>query len=146
MTPPESAPIDQTDDPSTRPPLRAGDWLWRPWYAKLWWIAIPIYWAPAGGPTQIDAIAGFYSSGYALVTNLFFLPITAGLLLGFGYLRRLFAEGEAAPFRYDFGMGTYRKPGFPQPTMDEFNPRSGPRWIGNRARDRAFEEHRRNFR
>ncbi|PKP95782.1 MAG: hypothetical protein CVT74_18665 [Alphaproteobacteria bacterium HGW-Alphaproteobacteria-13] len=25
----------------------AADWLWRPWYAKLWWAAIPIYWAAA---------------------------------------------------------------------------------------------------
>ena len=25
----------------------AADWLWRPWYAKLWRATIPIYWAVA---------------------------------------------------------------------------------------------------
>lgn len=125
--------------------LRPLDWIWRPWYAKLWWVAIPIYWAPAGGPTRIAAIADFYASGYAIVTNILFLPLTAGLLLGFGYLRRLFAEGEPAPYHYDYDVGEYRKPGFPHPGFDEFDPRSGPLWIGNRARDEILEQHQRAF-
>lgn len=126
--------------------LGLGDYLWRPWYAKLWWIAIPIYWAPAGGPTRIAAIADFYSSGYATITNLLFLPITASVVLGFRYLRRLFAGGEPASYWYDYDVGKYRNPGFPHPSVDEFNPRSGLLWIGNRASDEMIEEHRRNFR
>lgn len=145
--------MNQIDDTTQEqsPTAAAGDsrvldWIWHPWYAKLWWIAIPIYWAPAGGPTRIAAIADFYSSGYAVVTNLFFLPLTAGLLLGFGYLRRLFAEGEPAPGWYDYDVGAYRKPGAPHRSVDEFDPGSGPLWIGNRFSDEVFEEHRRNFR
>lgn len=115
--------------------LRAADYLWRPWYAKLWWAAILIYWMPAGGPTRIAWLAEFYESGYAVIPNLIFLPITALLALGFGYFRRLFAEGTPVEPRFDIGYGTRRRPGRPHPTMDEFDPRSGPRWIGNRPYD-----------
>ncbi|WP_447725658.1 hypothetical protein [Sphingomonas koreensis] len=137
---PEQSPTDAAGG------LRLSNWIWHPWYAKLWWIAIPIYWAPAGGPTRIAAIAEFYSSGHAVATNIIFLPVTAGLVLGFGYLRRLFAEGDPAPYLYDYDVGDYRKPGAPHRSVDEFDLGSGPLWIGNRARNRVFEEHRRNFR
>ena len=146
MAPPESDPVGLPESLPPRPSLRASDWLWRPWYAKLWWIAIPIYWAPAGGPTRVAAIADFYSSGYAIVTNLMFLPLTAGLLLGFGYIRRLLAEGESAPHWYDYKAGEYREPWYPRRLLDEYDPGSGSLWIGNRARNRVLEEHRRNFR
>jgi hypothetical protein len=130
---------EKTDGGELRPPLRAGDWLWRPWYAKLWWVAIPIYWAPAGGPTRIAAISDFYESAYALVPNLVFLPLTAALILGFGYLRRLFDEGEQVDLYDEANFLTKRRVGFPHPTMDEFNPRSGPRWIGNHTRKRLHQ-------
>jgi hypothetical protein len=114
---------------------RASDYFWKPWYAKLWWAAIPLYWAPAGGPTRIAWLADFYESGYAVVTNIVFLPVTALLILGFGYFRRRLDEGEPVDPYIDFGDGTRRLPGLPHPIMDEFNPRSGPRWIGNHGRD-----------
>ncbi len=114
--------------------LRLGDYLWQPWYAKIWWSAIPLYWLPAGGPTRISLLADYYDSGYAAIPNMIFLPVTAGLVLGFGYLRRLFAEGQPADPNFDVGYGTRRGYGMPHPTMDEFDPRSGPRWIGNHAR------------
>src|SRR3546814_2791775 len=41
---------------------RASNYLWRPWYAKLWWAAIPIYWLPAGSPFGFDFLADFYRS------------------------------------------------------------------------------------
>ncbi|MBO9579580.1 MAG: hypothetical protein J7498_01660 [Sphingobium sp.] len=121
-----------------RLPLRAADYLWRPWFAKLWWVAIPIYWMPAGGPTRIAALADFYASGYAAIFNIVFLPVTAMLVLGFGYLRRLFDENPPAELRYGRDYSVLRRYGLPHPTMDEFDPRSGPRWIGNRARDRLI--------
>ncbi len=135
MTTSKTPQMDDDADQLPPTPLRARDWLWRPWYAKLWWAAILLYWLPAGGPTRIDALADFYQSRYASISNLVFLPVTALLVLGFGYLRRLFDEGEPADFREDLGFGSRRKPGMPHPTMDEFNPRSGPRWIGNRPFD-----------
>ena len=124
---------DQTETPLVRSCAR--DWLWHPWYAKLWWVAIPLYWLPAGGPTRVDALADFYESGYAMVTNLVFMPITALLVLGFGYFRRLLAYGEPVDINEDIGFGTRRKPGRPVLTMDRYDPRSGPLWIGNRPLD-----------
>jgi hypothetical protein len=116
------------------PPLRIGDYLWRPWYAKAWWIAIPLYWLPAG-TTFGPAMQSFYFSGLGIATNIIFTPITAGLILGFGYLRRLSAEGEPADPWYDYDVGEYRQPGMPHPFVDELDPRSGPLWIGNRMRN-----------
>ena len=112
--------------------LRVSDYLWRPWYAKVWWAAIPIYWLPAGGPTWISALAGFYESGWALLPNILFIPITAFLVLGFGYFRRLFADAELFDDMDEEELLDGRRPGRPSPTMDMFNPRSGPLWIGNR--------------
>lgn len=115
--------------------LRASDYLWKPWYAKLWWAAIPLYWAPAGGPTRIAWLADFYESGYAVVTNIVFLPVTALFILGFRYFRWLLDEGESVEPRIDVGYGSRHHYGIPHPAMDESNPRSGPNWIGNRGRD-----------
>lgn len=116
-------------------PLRASNWLWRPWYAKLWWVAIPLYWLPAGSAMRVDALASFYDSGWAMISNMIFLPITALIVLGFGYFRELLAKGQPAYGVYDYDVGETRKAGFPHPSMDEFDPRSGPRWIGNRPFD-----------
>jgi hypothetical protein len=136
MSPDSATNADEPINPTEAAiPLRAADYLWRPRYAKLWWVAILIYWMPAGGPTRIAWLADFYEGGYAVIPNLIFLPITALLVLGFGYFRRLFAEGTPAEPRFDIGYGSRRHPGRPHPTMDEFDPRSGPRWIGNRPYD-----------
>ena len=136
----ETSSDDQVpDEPVELPaPLRASDYLWKPWFAKLWWAAIPLYWAPAGGPTRIARLADFYESGYAVFASIVFLPVTAVLILGFGYFRRRLNEGEAVDPYMDFGDGNRRLPGLPHPTMDEFNPRSGPLWIGNHGRDKLL--------
>ena len=116
------------------PLLCLGDHFWKPWYAKAWWISIPIYWAPAG--TDMGApLRDFYTSGFAVPTNIIFLPITAGMILGFGYLRRLLTEGESADPWHDCDVGEYRRPGMPHPFMDELDPRSDSLWIGNRTRN-----------
>src|SRR5688572_22682039 len=73
---------------------RAVDYLWRPWYAKVWWAAIPIYWLPAGSAFGIGFLADFYTSGAGLYLNLVFLPVTALIVLGFGFARR-WRESEA---------------------------------------------------
>lgn len=116
----------------TRQRSRARDYFWRPWYAKAWWLAIPVYWLPAGGPTRIDALAGFYESGWAILPNIVFIPITALLVLGFGYCKRLYAEAEPFDEMDEEDLLGRGQPGRPSPTMDMFNPRSGPLWIGNR--------------
>ncbi|MCP3732700.1 hypothetical protein M9978_19975 [Sphingomonas sp. MG17] len=129
-------PAIEAETAATTPPLRIGDYLWHPWYAKAWWIAIPLYWLPAGTAME-PAMQRFYTSGFGIATNIILMPITAGLVLGFGYLRRLLAEGEPADTWFDYDVGEYRKPGMSHPTMDETDPRSGPQWIGYSFRERG---------
>lgn len=107
--------------------LRPSDYFWRPWYAKVWWIAIPLYWLPMG--TAWGALLEkFYMSGIGIVTNIIFLPVTAGLILGFRYLRRIFADAEAPVSWQDYDVW-FQRPGAPPPWADESNPRSGAQWI-----------------
>lgn len=68
-------------------PPAAADWLWRPWYAKLWWVTIPIYWAVAAASLKVPALAAFYSSAAAGYLNMLFFPPTALLVLGLGFAR-----------------------------------------------------------
>ena len=61
----------------------ARDWLWKPWYAKLWWAAIPVYWAGAAASLKLPALAEFFTSALAGYLNMLFFPLTA-LLAGGG--------------------------------------------------------------
>lgn len=65
----------------------ARDWLWKPWYAKLWWAAIPVYWAGAAASLKLPALAEFFTSALAGYLNMLFFPLTALLVLGFGFIR-----------------------------------------------------------
>ncbi|WP_404337798.1 hypothetical protein AB2M62_03320 [Sphingomonas sp. MMS12-HWE2-04] len=113
-------------------PERLSDSIWKPWYAKLWWGAIPIYWLPASGPTGIELIDAFYRSKLFPYTSPFFLPLTAFLILAFGYLSRRL---ETAPCEQDFMPPLKRpweQPGYLEPTEDANDPRSGWRWVHRR--------------
>ncbi|MBO9379514.1 hypothetical protein GG804_22330 [Sphingomonas histidinilytica] len=70
-------------------PVRPGvrDWLWRPWYAKLWWAAIPVWWVGLAASTKVAPLAEFYSSALAGFLNVFFFPMTALMVLGVGWAR-----------------------------------------------------------
>ncbi|MBN8818664.1 MAG: hypothetical protein J0I80_08085 [Sphingomonas sp.] len=114
---------------------RVADYLWHPWYAKLWWVAIPIYWLPAGAPFGIGFLADFYTSGVGLYLNLVFLPVTALAVLGFGFARR-WRESEAWSETYSIEHSRtsalhQRTPGSPPAYMDPLSPLSGSIWIGN---------------
>lgn len=96
------------------------EWIWRPWYAKLWWIAIPVYWAPGGLP-GFRWFVPIYTSSVGIFLNIFLLPLTALMILGFGYFRqRLDADG------WDDPAGA-RSPGRPHWWLDPLDPMS-PFW------------------
>ncbi|WP_239019057.1 hypothetical protein [Sphingobium terrigena] len=133
---PDSA--TNTDEPvapaeeGVRP--RASDYLWRPWYAKLWWAAIPIYWAGMAASLKVPPLQDFYASALAGYFNVLFFPMTALMVLGVGYARvvldRLAEESvPGEPSDHDFGPG--RRVGAPPPGFDPLDPRSGALWIGN---------------
>ncbi|MDR7256317.1 hypothetical protein J2X47_000478 [Sphingomonas sp. BE270] len=122
-------------------------WLWSPWYAKLWWVAIPIWWMGMAASIRVDTLEAFYRGALAGYLNVLFFPMTALMVLGVGYVRErldgFIGPGDGTPpcdeedeeeeeffarrrreehnrFMDNIGRGT-----------DMFDPRSGPLWIGN---------------
>lgn len=138
---------DETSDYSTggqmRSPRRVSDWLWRPWYAKLWWSAIPVWWIGMAASTKLEALGTFYDSALAGFLNIAFFPLTALMVLGVGYVRHWLADFPAAAGGvslshdeataratdlwedHEQGMEDLRA------GSDIHDPRSGPLWIGN---------------
>lgn len=137
------AALDNPKHESHADHLRLSVWLWKPWYAKLWWTAIPIWWVGMAASAKLDFLAGIYSSALAGFLNILFVPMTALMVLGVSYVRErlnsFVGPGDGAPLNdeeasdvtrriweehnrlmQDIGRGT-----------DMFDPRSGPLWIGN---------------
>ncbi|AMK23078.1 MULTISPECIES: hypothetical protein [Sphingomonadaceae] len=126
-------------------PVRPGvrDWLWRPWYAKLWWAAISVWWTGMAASIKVALLTTFYASALAGYLNLLFFPMTAFIVLGFGYARAWLAafaeqgsDANRAPFYSivpdPFGDEfTRRRYGQPHPSVDIYDPRSGGLYIGN---------------
>jgi hypothetical protein len=124
------------------PRLKPTDWLWRPWYAKLWWSAIPVWWIGMAASTRIAPLEAFYDSAAAGFLNLLFFPMTALMVLGVGYAQNWLAgfasQGDGTPLfdeaqariarlweEHERGMEDLHA------STNVFDPRSGPLWIGN---------------
>lgn len=132
----------EQEDRVARLPLSA--WLWKPWYAKLWWVAIPVWWVGMAVSTGLDVLEPFYRWWYAGYLNVLFFPITALIVLGVGYVRErldgFVGQGDGVPLSDEdaqvfFAENSRRELAR---TMESWraqsnpmNPRSGPRWIGN---------------
>ncbi|WP_231736753.1 hypothetical protein [Sphingobium sp. CCH11-B1] len=129
---------------SDRPRFSLSAWLWRPWYAKVWWTAIPVWWLGMATSTHVDFLESFYRGGIAGYLNILFFPMTALMVLGIGYVRdrldNFVGEGDGIPLSdaeeadalrkriwedHDRAMKNLRA------GTDVFDPRSGLLWIGN---------------
>lgn len=77
---------------------RLSDWLWRPWYAKIWWAAIPLYWLTITAPFRTAFLNEYLRSSFAGYMHAVFTPITATAVLGFGFLRRALKKGQLEPY------------------------------------------------
>src|SRR3546814_6691308 len=65
---------DASTADTVREPV-ARDCLWKPWYAKLWWAAIPVYWEGAAAAQKLPALPEFYTrtlAGHLIMT---FFPL-----------------------------------------------------------------------
>jgi hypothetical protein len=101
MTEIESEPLQGDDQPGPTDWLGLSSWLWGPWYAKLWCAAIPVYWLAMGEPTRPEFLNAFAESGYGVLTNIIFIPITALAVLGVGFLRQAAIDGRLDPLSTD---------------------------------------------
>jgi hypothetical protein len=127
----EAAPV------AARPPV--SEWLWRRWYAKLWWSAIPVWWIGMAAAGASEPLARFYDGALAGFLNLLFFPMTALLVLGVGFVRHWIdgfvdsrtggsadsTEIAAAEDEYVRAFEDLNA------TIDIYDPRSGGLYIGN---------------
>lgn len=126
---PEIATPDTTDDPAVpkRVRPRASDWLWRPWYAKLWCTCIAIYctgklgsyWSPALDEIYMTALAGYL--------NVILYPLTALMLLGVGFVHAWidYMGLEWGPPTHDQLFPKRSAGGLRDPYSDPLDPKSG---------------------
>lgn len=138
------AAIDHEDQEASGAHAQLSAWLWKPWYAKLWWATIPVWWLGMAVSMRVDPLESFYSGWIAGYLNVLFFPMTALMVLGVGYVRArldsFVGQGDGAPLwneeaqaltaklhRDEFERMMERSRAYANP-MD---PRSGPMWIGN---------------
>jgi len=137
MVPIENGDERQLDAASiaAAPRPHASDWLWRPWYAKLWWSAVPAYWIGAAVSVKSEPLAAFYDSALAGYCNVLFFPMTALLVLGAGFARAWIEAPPAREESSDLGdvLIWPERFGKPHPCFDQLDPWSGTLWVGNPA-------------
>jgi hypothetical protein len=130
-----AATIEPSDVDQDQEELRLRDWLWRPWYAKLWWSGVPVYWLGMLATLKLDALADFYRSAAGGYLNIFFFPPIVALVLSFGFLRQWLASlptQENSEFDEDdlWDRRKYGPSGVPK-EIDPLDPASGALWIGS---------------
>lgn len=118
-----------------RSELHLRNWIWRPWYAKLWWSGVPIYWLGMLASLKIDALAEIYHSAAGGYLNVLFFPPIAALVLSFGFLRQWLGslpaqEGGELDDDYLRDRKRYGPSGMPW-EFDPLDPRSGVHWNGS---------------
>ncbi len=109
---------------------RALDWLWPPWYAKLWWISIAIFWTGAIVVSWVDVPRIPTEGGYIDYVAMILHPQAALPVLGFGFVRKWLdfqrSQAEKSDLGDDLPSG-HRGIGFHRPMSflsDPFDPRS----------------------
>lgn len=65
---------------------RLSNWIWRPWYAKLWWSLIAVYWTGAVGALLFGLFRDLYGSSLAGYLNVAFYPVFALFILSVGWM------------------------------------------------------------
>ena len=130
--------VEPSNDPShtisgevetVQPRPRASAWLWSPWYAKLWWVGIAIYWAGKAASLYSPALDEFYSTALAGFLNIALFPPFALMVLGLGFARAWFDASD-----WEFVEPTQEQMfprrsvgGMRDPYADPLDARSGPR-------------------
>lgn len=108
---------------------RSLDCLWRPWYAKLWWAAIPVYWLGMAASFQVVQLQEFYTSALAGFLHIAFFPPLALMVLGLGFAREWleWTDWESVEPTHEQMFPKRSVGGMRDPYADPLDPRSGPR-------------------
>lgn len=119
--------------------LMVRGWVWRPWYAKLWWLGTVIYWAGMALSFYVHPMKDFYSTALAGYLNVCFYPPAILMILGLGFLRAKIARGDWVIVAGDPPLHRFNRSesGSLDPYSDPLDHRSGSLWVGspqNRAR------------
>lgn len=130
--------MDTVDEPIDTSTVRAHEserqqasvWLWRPWYAKHWWVGIACYWAGKVGSSYFPALDDFYTSALGGFLNIALFPPLALMVLGMGYARAWFEQSD-----WEFVEPTHEQMfpkrsvgGMLDPASDSLDARSGLHW------------------
>jgi len=84
----DDAPNEVSNSPAADiPPLRASDWLWRPWYARFWWVSAALFWIGAAIVSVVVPKLLLQIGGAFFLLMTFFHPFLILPALGFGYAR-----------------------------------------------------------
>jgi len=146
-------PRNEFADASIAERSRASDWLWRPWYAKLWWATIPVWWLGMAASSRIPVLESFYDSALAGFLNILCFPMTALMVLGVGYVQHWLAHfptpGDGGSLSVDAeaaiaGMDEEHERAFEalNASMDIYDPRSDGLYIGTPT---SFQHPNRRF-
>ncbi|MBB3356998.1 MULTISPECIES: hypothetical protein [unclassified Novosphingobium] len=119
-------------------------WLWKPWFAKLWWTTIPVWWLGMAVSTRVDTLESFYRGWIAGYLNVVFFPMTALMVLGVGYVRErldsFVGQGDDVPLSDEEASALAAKLHRDQlermrerarAYANPMDPRSGSLWIGS---------------
>jgi len=135
--------IEERNNMSVPDAPKLSAWLWSPWYAKLWWAVIPLWWMGMAASTRVGAMETFYRGALAGYLNILFFPMTALMVLGVGYIKErldgFVGSGDGTPLSYDEALAVTERVWEEHDrsmedlaaTTDIFDPRSGALWIGN---------------
>jgi hypothetical protein len=69
----------------SRPP-RLAHWLWRPWYARVWWAGASLYWLGKLGSYWSEGLNAVFTTALAGYLNVAFFPPAIILVLANGFL------------------------------------------------------------
>lgn len=88
--------FEQFDAIADRPVSpHAAQWLWYPWYAKLFWTSSVVYWAGLYGLLLVPNDQQNYYLANAMILLVFvFNPITVVAVLGYGFLKAKVVCGD----------------------------------------------------
>ena len=109
-----------------RQKLQISRWIWKPWYAKLWWASAGAYWVGFVLSFPVATLRMLYESALGGYLNVALYPPVILMVLCVGYIRAKFDTGDWVLIAPD---PSTRQPersvgGFLDPMADPLDPRS----------------------